>query len=282
MDKITHIAKNKYGFSNSQLNDFNCLNQTKHLGSGRYYATNTRAVIDNLRENYGFIPIEYREQNVTKKTRHRIGYQMHEMILIKPELIREGLRAMISVKNSHDAQFSLKINSGIDRLICENGLMANMLSFTNPNIRHVNSEQNQEILIEQAIENANALVNQFDCWQMVKLDWFQAKSLAYDMAKEANPTLKENTQKIGDISILGGVIDDLCWELLNQQRKEDKQADLFTTYNVVQENIIEGNYSIIGKNGKKRKARPINSIGGRKQANQAMFDSARSAYWSIQ
>ena len=69
--------------------------------------------------------------------------------------------------------------------------------------------------------------------------------------------------------------------LLQPRRIEDTSKDLWTTFNVVQENIIKGGMYTRGSDGRSRRARAIKSVNEDQRLNKALWILADSLAKSL-
>jgi hypothetical protein len=60
-------------------------------------------------------------------------------------------------------------------------------------------------------------------------------------------------------------------QLLKAVRYDDKKNDLWTTINVIQENVIRGNVQVISENNQVRHVRKVSSLDRDKQINQELM-----------
>ena len=93
----------------------------------------------------------------------------------------------------------------------------------------------------------------------------QAKKLA-ESAIRIHKGIGENEKLVVD--------DDILNNMITPTRKEDVGNDLWRRFNVIQENIMQGNFSTHNANGKLRKARPIKSITRNIDVNKQLFTQA--------
>ena len=64
--------------------------------------------------------------------------------------------------------------------------------------------------------------------------------------------------------------------VLRPRRSTDKAKDLWTTFNVVQENLVKGGISRLTRKGKLSKTRKINGIDGNVRLNKALWTLAEA------
>jgi tetratricopeptide (TPR) repeat protein len=190
----------------------------------------------------------------------KAGFQKHMLIFSRPDLMIDDQNQLtLLVTNSHDGTSSLRFNIGVFRSVCANGLVVGD-SFYSERVVHkgANFYEKVEKAIEKFVAIAPKVKNAVKNMGNTSLTQKQLRQFALECAEIA---VKEN-EKIVDIE-----------SILKTRRNEDKFTDLYTVYNVVQENIMRGLY-YYGKDGNRRKAREIKSINKNNIINQALFNKA--------
>ncbi|MCP3922846.1 MAG: DUF945 domain-containing protein [Desulfobacterales bacterium] len=260
----------------TQLRSFNKRNQTTELSnselielvpaigateahkdvSDKYSFLPTIEIVDSLRD-YGFVPIMVNGANVRKKD--KVGFAKHEIRFLKKGLeIADGERLDISVINSHDRGSSVILTGSVWRKICGNGLMVPSELF-NYSHRHVNFSM-EEFLnsTERIVENASVIADEVDNYKNIELTQ-QERSIFAESAK---------------IDLLDGSNFDMdSNQLLRHKRYDDNGNDLWTTFNVVQEHIVEGSYRKKNKEtNKTTKAKAIKNIDRNQKVNKGLWN----------
>jgi len=175
----------------------------------------------------------------------------------------------IALGNDHAGGGALVFDAGIFEVLCQNGLVAAKEKFANIRIRHQGDD-----IINRVIEGAFQVVQDFgrvievrDHWKSIRLD--HDEKLAFASAAHVlkwKPTLDEEGNELHKFD---------SEKLLMVRRPEELKDDLWTTFNVVQENMIKGglDYVMENKNGKVRKmtTRGIKSVADDNRVNQALW-----------
>lgn len=132
--------------------------------------------------------------------------------------------------NSHDGTSAYKLLAGIFHLVCSNGLVVADSLQDSISIRH--SGNIEEEVIEgstRIVENAPKLLNAVNGWSQLQLTTGERQAFA-----EA-----AHTVRFGDSE--GKVETPITpAQLLNVRRSDDHKTDLWTTFNVIQENAVKG------------------------------------------
>jgi hypothetical protein len=234
--------------------------------SAKYTHLPTSKVIEYMQEA-DFLPVHAVETKARKADKR--GFQKH-MIRFR----HQGLTALVGdslpeivVINSHDGSTGLQLWSGIFRMVCANGLVVASETYGKVSLPHRGDLQGKVIDASyKVIENANkALVgvqewSKIDMSRMDQLDFAAAALVTrYDDLKAA-PVQPH--------------------EILKVNRSEDQGSDLWTTFNVVQENLIRGGISTVKQldNGRYgvRSVRPVRGVGRNVDLNADLWRLADS------
>ena len=168
----------------------------------------------------------------------------------------------ILLTNSHDGKNAFTFTAGMFRLVCENGLVVSTQEFENVKLRHMGYtfEELQE-KIKQMVERLPLTVETMNKMKQVELD----EAAAVEFATRALATcFKED--ELTRITIDAKA-------LLQPTRDEDKGNDLWSIFNVIQEKIIDGDFSY-NAGTKTRKARRIKNFNQDLKVNQDLFELA--------
>ena len=147
-------------------------------------------------------------------------------------------------------------------MICENGLVISTTQFEDVKMRHMGySFEDLQVKIKEMVERLPLTVE--------SMNKMQATELAQnEMVKFATKAI---ATRFSDDELKRIKID--FTELLNPTRDEDMGNDLWSVFNVVQEKIIDGDFTYIA--GKKiRKARQIKNFKQDQRINKELFDLA--------
>jgi hypothetical protein len=238
----------------------------------------TTTYADHLSDSYTHIPTSrviddmavlgwnvYSAKEV--KARKQVGFQKHLLVFRNENVVINGedgdtVYPQILVTNSHDGKNAFQFQSGIFRMICENGLVVASEKYNDLRIRHINYtfEELQE-KIKAMVEQLPLTVDSLNRMKQTQLNEEQA----YDLAEKSILTRFPDT----DIKELNINID----ELLNPTRPEDKGKDLFTVFNVLQEKILSGSFTYM-TGTKIRKARKVKNFQQDIKLNSQLYSIA--------
>ncbi|EAM2983003.1 DUF945 domain-containing protein [Salmonella enterica] len=228
--------------------------EDKHTSrSDRYSYIPTITLLENLQRE-GFQPFfacQTRVRDLSKRehTKHMLrlrragqitGQQVPEIILL----------------NSHDGSSSYQMLPGIFRSVCTNSLVCGQ-SFGEIRVPHKGN------VVEKVIEGAYEVLGVFDrveekrdAMQLLLLPPAAQQAMAnaaltYRFGEEHQPVTAA--------------------QILTPRRYEDRQDDLWTTYQRLQENLLKGGLPGRTAKGKRTHTRAVNGIDGDVRLNRALW-----------
>jgi hypothetical protein len=199
-----------------------------HGVSSKYAFLSTAKVIEALGSE-GIKP--YSCKTSYTRMEDKRGYTKHMLRFRQPSTdkpIVGGVHPEIVLTNSHDRGSSFSIELGLFRLVCSNGLVVSSGVFDAFRIRHVSTD------IDTVLGAVHSILQQFPQvedsirrMQGVQLTDSQREymaQLAMGLRWEADKAPFESTR------------------LLSYRRSADSGKDLWSTYNVIQENMLQGQH----------------------------------------
>ncbi|BBV18909.1 DUF932 domain-containing protein [Citrobacter freundii] len=233
--------------------------EDKHASrSERYSYIPTITLLENLQRE-GFQPFfacQTRVRDLSKRehTKHMLrlrragqitGQQVPEIILL----------------NSHDGSSSYQMLPGIFRSVCTNSLVCGQ-SLGEIRVPHKGN------VVEKVIEGAYEVLGVFDRVEE-KRDAMQSLLLppaAQQAMADAALTYRfgEEHQPV------------TAAQILTPRRYEDRQDDLWTTYQRLQENLLKGGLPGRTAKGKRSHTRAVNGIDGDVKLNRALWVMAEN------
>lgn len=231
--------------------------------SSKYAFLPTIDVVDALRS-------EGIEPYLAKSSHSRIdgkqGYTKHMLRfrdLANSHSIVGDVFPEVVLTNSHDRASSFYVDLGLYRLICKNGLVVSHGHFSSYRVRHVATT------VGDVLTAVKGIIDQF-------------------------PQVAETVQRMQSIQLTAAQRENMAalavglrWDadkapfhpsrLLETRRIEDSSTDLWTTYNVIQENLMTGQqgrrrgYWITERN---RGSREVKSIDTEMTVNRGLWDLA--------
>ncbi len=246
------------------------LAEGKHSSrSERYEFLNTRTVLQGLIDNgFGLFEVRQGGSRIEGKrefTKHMVRLRyMGEggaaaLIGKTGEVIPE-----VIITNAHDGTASWQIGAGMFRIVCTNGLVAGEM-FDYARIGHTKSAP------EKVIDASFRVIEQFP--------------MMIDNAREMSGMELSPREQL----VFARAAQELRWDedtapvappaLLEPRRHQDRLTDLWTTMNVVQENVVKGGLRYISENAEtgrrtRRETGEVRSIDENKRLNRAIWTLA--------
>jgi len=223
--------------------------------SERYSYIRTAAVLTELRKE-GFQPFMVCQTRVRHEDRR--DYTKHMLRLRHESQINGDEANEIVLINSHDGTSSYQMLAGMFRFVCQNGLVCGD-TVADVRVHHKGN------VIDQVIEGAYEVLHGFeqvqdsrDGMRAIALDDGEAEVFArsalvlkYDEPGKALPITES--------------------QILRPRRFEDTHADLWSTFNRVQENLVKGGLTGRSANGRQQRTRPVQGIDQNVRLNRALW-----------
>ena len=233
--------------------------EDKHASrSKRYTWIPTITILENLQRE-GFQPFfacqtKVRDESKREHTKHMLRLRRAGQIIghLVPEII---------LLNSHDGSSSYQMLPGIFRSVCTNSLVCGQ-SFGEVRVPHRGD------VVEKVIKGAYEVLGVFDRVEE-KRDAMQSLLLpppAQQALANAALTYRygEDHQPV------------TASQILTSRRYEDRQNDLWTTYQRLQENLLKGGLPGRTAKGKRSHTRAVNGIDGDVKLNRALWVMAEN------
>ena len=223
--------------------------------SERYSYIRTATVLTELRKE-GFQPFMVCQTRVRNEDRR--DYTKHMLRLRHESQINGDEANEIVLINSHDGTSSYQMLAGMFRFVCQNGLVCGD-TFADVRVHHKGN------VIDQVIEGAYEVLHGFeqvqdsrDAMRAIALDDGEAEVFArsalvlkYDEPGKTLPITES--------------------QILRPRRFDDTHADLWSTFNRVQENLVKGGLSGRSANGRRQRTRPVQGIDQNVRLNRALW-----------
>ncbi len=191
--------------------------------SQRYAYIPTRDIVNGMREE-GFLPVKVSQARA--RDDDRAGFAKHLIRFRREDQLGAAEAREVVLLNSHDGSSGFRLMAGVFRLVCSNGLIVGQAD-NEIRIRHSGNA------VGNVIEGAYSVVKDFDR-VAEQIDGMKAIELKLEhrlaFAKAAAALRFDNPDDCGIAAD----------KIIRPRRAEDQRADLWTTFNVAQENIIQG------------------------------------------
>lgn len=235
--------------------------------SNKYSFISTENIINMLAKNdfkpYSAWQMNARSEEKALTTKHILKFR-HKSAPPK-HYNSGGLVPEIILNTSHDGLSSFKFMGGIFRKVCSNGLIVADAFGSNYNIKHMGANENDIIdAVFDVLKSTNNGVERTIKMKALELSKDQKEQFAHEAF-----FLRWSENDKPNFSTI---------RLLEPKRSIDRSNDLFTIFNVVQENIIKGGirYTSKNENGifERNKVRAIGSIDANIKINKGLWGLA--------
>ncbi len=238
--------------------------------SSRYTFVSTAQVVALLGAER-WEPVKASEQRV--RLEDRSGFQMHEIRFARRVDLEAGAfqvgstRAEMVLQNAHDGSRAYRIDAGLYRLVCRNGLTVSDTDFAHVSIRHVDVSAEAFAQAAQAVaQNTPRALETVAKWQGVQL----TQAMRVEFARRAAALRWDADQPVTKL---------LSPEkLLTPVRYGDAATDLWTTFNVIQEHLVRGGDRYLaytdGMGIRRNRTRPVASLTEGQRINKALWTLA--------
>ncbi|WP_426154156.1 DUF932 domain-containing protein [Pseudomonas sp. DC3000-4b1] len=230
--------------------------------SERYLYIPTVQVLDGLRAQgfEAFMACQTRVRHEGKREHTKHMLRLRHASQIATEEANE-----IILLNSHDGSSSYQMIGGKFRFVCANGLVLGDVA-SDQKVRHSGGAS----VIDNVIEGAFEVLNQFEQidehldgmkgrrLKPLEQEAFAMAALAYRYDPVEGPAPVTPSQ------------------LLMPRRREDRNDDLWTTFNRIQENTIQGGLVGRNKQGRRTKTRAVTGIDQDLKLNRALWVLAQA------
>ena len=228
--------------------------------SDRYTFIPTINVIEQMRAE-GFVPVKAvqsrsRIEGKGAFTKHQIRFRDVRNGNM-PVLSHLGqLFCEIILTNSHDGASAYKIDAGLMRLVCMNGMTVSAGEHNALKVRHSGSADGIITASYEVVEQFPRVLESAEQFNQLQLSAPQREAfaeVALSLRYEENAPIQ-------------------AAQLLRPRRTADVAPSLWNTFNTVQEHLTQG--GITGRNPQtfeRRKIRPVSGISENTRLNQALW-----------
>ncbi|XQS16411.1 DUF932 domain-containing protein [Citrobacter telavivensis] len=233
--------------------------EDRHVSrSERYTWIPTITILENLQRE-GFQPFFACQTRVRDPGRQE--HTKHMLRLRRTGQINSPQVPEIILLNSHDGSSSYQMLPGLFRAICTNGLVCGQ-SFGEIRVPHKGN------VVEKVIEGAYEVLGVFD---RVEEKRNAMQSLLLPPPAQQALAKAALTYRYGEDHQPVTVS-----QILTPRRYEDRQDDLWTTYQRLQENLLKGGLPGRTAKGKRSRTRAVNGIDGDVKLNRALWVMAEN------
>lgn len=233
--------------------------------SEKYLHIPTIRILDGLRKE-GFEPFMACQARVRDQS--KLGFAKHMLRLRHVSQIdssahqfsADGVNEIILL-NSHDGSSSYQMLAGCFRFVCSNGMICGD-TYQDVRVQHRGN------VVDNVIEGAYEVLKNFD-----KVSESRETMLAITLSEDEQQAFAKAA-----LPLRFSESDELPKEkaVLMPRRSADRANDLWTTFNVVQENLVRGGIPRMTRKGKISRTRKINGIDGNVKLNKALWTLAEA------
>lgn len=236
----------------------NCLTQTSHRGSNKFGFISSENLVSRM-ESQGLKLADVVESKIRKDKDLRQGYQKHVLRFDTGLSNRHGNLQLLAI-NSHEGSSALTFRMGFFRMVCSNGLIIGSDLIPQIKVRHT---QNGLLKLDDSIDE----LMQWKTVAMDNIEKMENKKLSqddYDQLALASAKIR-----------LGDKFTDKIVPIFEPKRYEDNREDLFTAFNVIQENVMRtGFYAHNTETNVYTKVRAIRGVNASLELNTALYNEA--------
>jgi hypothetical protein len=229
--------------------------------SEKYMFIDTRKVIDDMRD-LGFEVADF----ARPKTRTASGrYGLHQVDFRRPQDMNlNGAEApRILFVNSYDGSKRATFIAGLIRFACSNGLVIGDILETHKFLHLGNYADELMAALKELGKSSHQAFDRIETYRKTPMD----VDAAYEFAQKAAELRWEDEKIRPDVDPRN---------LLQVRRNGDLGTDLWTKFNVVQENLIKGGVPLVNKKGQARLAPPVQNIERSNNLNRQLWNLADS------
>jgi len=240
-----------------------------HEVSDRYGFMPTIDVVDALRGE-GWLPVDATQKNVRDKSKRELTTHLLRFRRLDNDIKVGDSVVELLLKNAHDRSSAFVLHAGIFRMACANGIVIADSTFNKLSVRHGKNivgdilEGSYDI-----IKDVPMITEQVEGMQNTMLDGRERAILA---RTAYNYAFGERDDKL--LTSENSIIN----QMLQPKRHSDTGSDLWSTFNVIQENVIRGGIRTAKVNDKGRyrrtTSRAVKSIDKNIKLNKALWEMA--------
>ena len=230
----------------------------------KYVHVPTEQVIEDVMK-LGWTPINAYRVASRKK---RSGTGRHMVKFVNYDFMEEGKTEYpeLLLTNSHDGTTAFKLDVGIFRLVCSNGMVIKSQDFGSMKVRHYGYDfETIKGAVNELVAQIPDYLKQVEDMKAKELEREQMMEFARKAAMLRFSNVTEDAiEKVVDLD-----------DFLESTRKEDDGNGLWEVFNRIQEKVVNGkfNYSFSKKD---RKARPVKGFKQQVKLNQDLWELASS------
>ena len=188
---------------------------------------------------------------------------VHELRLRNGELPKVGDSLVEAIiRNSHNGMATFSVSAGLHRLVCSNGLTVPTSLSESFNIRH------QRFDLDEVKQLTESFAGRLPIIQG-SVDRMMSKELTLPEKISFVKRAINTRWKTGTVPASLDVMN-----IMYPKREEDNKNDLWTVFNVIQENFVRGGLEYTSPRGRKTSLKGLKSIMAVNQVNTKLWELA--------
>jgi hypothetical protein len=231
---------------------------SEKVSSAYAFIPTTRVL--GLLENEGWKPVNVSQSRSRTEEGREFTKHMIRLSRDLDSLTKVGDSSLeLILTNAHNGLAAFNLMLGLFRQVCSNGLVVKDNDLMNESIKHIGfQDQNVIEATYRILENGPKVHEKVDKFSSIQLSFEERNLFAAAAHKIKYEGEEKPIIKAGD--------------LLLPRRWEDKKADLWTTFNNVQENMIRGGLrGSRSETGRRRSTKEVKSINENIKLNAALW-----------
>ncbi len=240
-----------------------------HEVSDRYGFMPTIDVVDALRGE-GWMPVDATQKNVRDSSKRELTTHLLRFRRIGDDIEVGDSVVEILLKNAHDRSSAFVLHAGIFRMACANGIVIADSTFNKLSVRHGKN------IVGDIIEGSYKVIEEVPqiCAHVEGMQQTELSGGEREIFAKTAYTFAHGERAEGELTSDADIVN----QVLRPKRHSDNGTDLWTTFNVIQENIIRGGVNTTKINDKGRvrynTKRAVKSIDKNIKLNKAIWEMA--------
>lgn len=229
--------------------------------SARYGMIKTGDLLPYFEER-GFSVVDAQQDKPRRRDPNTVAHmlQLQPNWTLKAEAKVGGSVPRILLRNSHNGRTVLRLNVGVYRFVCSNGLVVGT-DMAQLDVRHNFSVHDMlNTFLDEFNEGASRHLHSIERWQEIEVS---AKAEREFARRAAILRFGEDGDKRYDVG-----------QLLEARRVEDEGRTIWQVFNRVQENTVAKSLEGLNADGRAIRSRPLTGIASRTEYNRQLWTLA--------
>lgn len=215
---------------------------------------------------YSATQAKTRDESKREFTKHMIRLRHVDHMSVRQTMLgrREGNADVneLIIINSHDGATAYQMLAGCFRFVCSNGLVVGT-KIDEVRVRHSGNVR------DEVVQGAFRMLDQFSVIEETKEGWKSLQLTAGEQNAFANAALaaRFDAEDVNDAPVTAE-------QVLQPKRFDDRDNSLWTTFNRVQENLVDGGLRTRTANGRRTRTRAVAGIDSNVKLNKALWTLA--------